>query len=328
MFEEARETVKLKGVDWTEPEPSPELIPPWSILSLSSPGESTAFKTSTTLANRVSNIANELYSETTWYSADETATFSGESVSGSSKVELGPDDERLNKKDGIRSSLTASTAPKLEERIPDSLLPDVLIVIDPHKYTHFDSSSCKDESMKKIYIRVHVGEERNTAQSVRARSPQLPKGVLPNGKRAHQTRVGHLDLSSAPKLGKGGHCNVYHALFRPPSPITVNAPGGVVSVAAKLSFANAADRDMLQTEARVYQSFPDHLSEDWTGYHYMSKCRFNNNSGVVSACAVVPKSYGYYMPEAHEQWDILAPMLLVEECGSPLKTWELLDDQR
>jgi hypothetical protein len=81
-----------------------------------------------------------------------------------------------------------------------------------------------------------------------------------------------------------------------------------VRVAAKLSLAG--DRH-LEREAQVYQRFPDHLSDHYTGFNACYP--FHN---PVPATAVVPNFYAYYVPESTKEKKYLSPILLYGASGA------------
>ncbi|KZP17977.1 hypothetical protein FIBSPDRAFT_864368 [Athelia psychrophila] len=95
-----------------------------------------------------------------------------------------------------------------------------------------------------------------------------------------------------------------------------------VRVAAKLSI----EHDLhLGREAERYQSFPQHLSEHWSGYNIIPPLQ-----NPVPLGAVVPQFYGYYVPETQTESSgtkvpYLSPIMLLENCGVPVDP-ETLDE--
>ncbi|KZP19808.1 hypothetical protein FIBSPDRAFT_790201 [Athelia psychrophila] len=95
-----------------------------------------------------------------------------------------------------------------------------------------------------------------------------------------------------------------------------------VRVAAKLSLEH--DRH-LGREAEQYQSFPQHLSEHWSGYNILPPLQ-----NPVPLSAVVPQFYGYYVPATQTESSgtkvpYLSPIMLLENCGNPVDP-ETLDE--
>ncbi|KAJ6606480.1 hypothetical protein DFH09DRAFT_1353592 [Mycena vulgaris] len=96
-------------------------------------------------------------------------------------------------------------------------------------------------------------------------------------------------------------------------------PTATVRVCAKLSIQD--DRHLAR-EAEVYQALPAHLSEHWSGYNLVRPSR-----APVPVGAVVPQFYGYYAPAAHAE-AYLSPIMLLENCGTPLDADVLSPDQK
>ncbi|KAI9060033.1 hypothetical protein FKP32DRAFT_1578650, partial [Trametes sanguinea] len=133
----------------------------------------------------------------------------------------------------------------------------------------------------------------------------------------------HLYLSTCNVLGTGGHSTVYRAplelRLNPDSPVRSR-----VRVAAKLADTECGAHGMLRQEARMYDAFPKAFMED---------------TGSEVLPAIVPKFFGFYVPllengevfkASHEEccgrdnnaacrvyWP--SPILLVEECGEPIR---------
>ncbi|KAJ7627521.1 hypothetical protein DFH06DRAFT_1103134 [Mycena polygramma] len=139
-----------------------------------------------------------------------------------------------------------------------------------------------------------------------------------------------LQLTSAPCIGEGSHGRVYNAhltldeRFRLVSDKEAAHPA-TVRVAVKISSSYAGDLAMLENEARIHAAFPDHLSEDWSGYNAFASAVSAYTDGRVPATAVVPKFYGYFVPteKTRTNTGFARPILLMEECGSPIEPKEL-----
>ncbi|KAF7349317.1 hypothetical protein MSAN_01721200 [Mycena sanguinolenta] len=140
-----------------------------------------------------------------------------------------------------------------------------------------------------------------------------------------------VDDCSVPPIGQGSHADVYQAhltlderfqlVAQPTQPPTVR-------VAAKIPYGNQTDLGMLEHEARMYNAFPQYLSEDWSGFNAIGEA-FSpslSEAPLVSVTAVVPKFYGYFVPD--EQLDGARPILLMEECGNPIEPESLSPRER
>ncbi|KAJ7487805.1 hypothetical protein FB451DRAFT_1528490, partial [Mycena latifolia] len=138
--------------------------------------------------------------------------------------------------------------------------------------------------------------------------------------------------SSVPPIGKGSHADVYHAHLTLGEPFCLaqhkDQPASVptVRVAAKITFSGADDRAMLENEGRIYDAFPEHLSEDWSGYNAIGESVTRYTDGRVPATAMVPKFYGFFVPV--EESSRGRPILLMEDCGRPINPATLTTAQR
>ena len=95
-----------------------------------------------------------------------------------------------------------------------------------------------------------------------------------------------------------------------------------VEITAKLSIMGD---EHLQREAKNYQKFPAHFFQHWNGYNLVYP-----NCDPTPALAVVPQFYGYYVPEDGQVDDgeYLSPILLLENCGTPVNLDDLTYDDR
>ncbi|KAJ7161989.1 hypothetical protein C8R43DRAFT_1063213 [Mycena crocata] len=228
--------------------------------------------------------------------------------------------------------------PKLEEFIPDEYFPDILFVNDPddnttitasYNYKYRDSKPQSEAPLLRQYKRVWPPPSISASHS-------SPPTVPSPGTNFH---VARLNLSSAPRLGIGNHSVVHRAALRLPHPLAGRSPSGEVTVAAKTSFSNSEARALLLNEGRIYDAFPKHLQEDWCGLNLVAPI-----THPVPVHAVVPKFYGYYAPvredverdrqaafkysTSYQSWSRMSPILLLEECGSPIVPSKFSDDDR
>ncbi|KAJ7243195.1 hypothetical protein B0H12DRAFT_1188760 [Mycena haematopus] len=237
---------------------------------------------------------------------------------------LGLKDERVedcSSQDGDMSTdkqgkKITESVPKLEQRIATHLLPEALIVNDCKNQTHSHEA----------------GEEPTFVKYRRVYPPPtgLPDADVPRST-AHLKLPGSVSL-----IGQGSHADVYAAhltldeRFRlvaqsTPQPATVR-------VAAKISSDDPDDLAMLEHEARMYNAFPEHLSEDWSGFNAIGEA-FSHELGaapIVPVMAVVPKFYGYFVSD--EQLDVKSssarPILLMEDCGQPIEPKSMSTEER
>jgi hypothetical protein len=137
-----------------------------------------------------------------------------------------------------------------------------------------------------------------------------------------------LFLYASAHIGNGNHSSVYRASLRLPTPLYArDSPHNVVSVAAKV-LSSWYEEGLFDNEAKMYAGFEKYLAEEW--------CGFNKVEGVkypVRAAAVVPKFYGYYLPqevvENTSHWSVRSsPILLLEDCGKQVDPGFLTPYQR
>jgi hypothetical protein len=92
----------------------------------------------------------------------------------------------------------------------------------------------------------------------------------------------------------------------------------------------------VEWEVHNYQQFPSHFFEHWNGFNIILPLH-----DPVPVGAVVPQFYGYYLPDQekkkrpdHEDDNstprpaYLSPILLLEDCGTPVKPEKLSIDNR
>ena len=132
-------------------------------------------------------------------------------------------------------------------------------------------------------------------------------------------------------LERGPYCEHIATSQKGIHPLTAK-----VKVAAKLSIQHDHH---LGKEAEVYQAFPRHFFEHWSGFNVIKPLKDPTPVGPL-----VPQFYGYYVPDidcGSEQSDsddsrsgspeirqYLSPILLIEDCGKQLKPGKLtLDDK-
>ena len=166
--------------------------------------------------------------------------------------------------------------------------------------------------------------------------------------RAIESRIQYQDLSKAP------YCKHIQSKQESIHPLT-----STVHVAAKLSIQHDTH---LANEAKSYQQFPRHFFENWSGYNII-----NPLHNPVPVGPVVPQFYGYYVVDMEEEKKLrgayqdeendtekqdtekidmperdsdekyiissydenyLSPILLIEDCGKPIKASKLSVDDR
>jgi hypothetical protein len=257
----------------------------------------------------------------------------GSEAENDSKHEVTPaplsiDDLTTTEEIAVSSPYSVEDLPKLAEHIPFDWFPDYLHVNDPQSVTFSDK-----------YTYGYRNKSYRTATIIYKRMyPKLPRDDPPldaskDTANQHQPNVAHLHLAQKNRFGVGNHSIVHHAPVTLPKPLSAHSRDGRVVVAAKSAFRAESARQLLQQEAKMYNLFPQHLSEDWCGYNFVTPIRH-----PVPAGPVVPKFYGYYVPvkivDGKEvMWDELdveaeSPLLLLEECGEPVKPDEFTADMR
>ncbi|KAJ7627523.1 hypothetical protein DFH06DRAFT_728746 [Mycena polygramma] len=139
---------------------------------------------------------------------------------------------------------------------------------------------------------------------------------------------------SAPCIGQGSHSAVYQAhlildeRFRLATQQSTSEVSRPVRVAAKIPANNDYDLTMLENEAQTYTAFPEHLSEDWSGFNAIGEAVSSYTNGRVPATAVVPKFYGYFVPYEQLETGRARPILLLEDCGRPIEPRHLKPQDR
>ncbi|KAG7442752.1 uncharacterized protein BT62DRAFT_1010084 [Guyanagaster necrorhizus] len=197
------------------------------------------------------------------------------------------------------------TVQKLEERIPEEYFPDILLVNDPSGFTMSDVPFLSRPSRmlpvryKRVWPKLKRDGEPATLFNNDLHCPSAFHWTPTQTERyaaSECRRIATLDLSGAPLLGKGGHSAVRKAGIRLPVPLTTQTGDPHVSVAAKLAFSLSEDRELLENEGRIYDTFPDHLQESYCGYNLVASM---DHPVPVGAC--VPKFFGYYVPVQEEE---------------------------
>lgn len=211
--------------------------------------------------------------------------------------------------------------PVLQENIPEAYFPDNLLVHDP-----------LDLSMGVV-----------TPNSLHDDVPSTPAPVLyerlwppsdPFVDAKLKRNIAQLYLSPNNEAGTGHHSVVYAAPFRLPPPLTTynsaSSRPGTVRVMAKVALQNRLARELLDNEGEIYNSFPQHLSEEYCGLHLLTP----EMTSLVPSAAVTPKFFGYYIPiEGQETrdtptWEHRSPILLVEDCGEPISASQMCYEDR
>lgn len=202
----------------------------------------------------------------------------------------------------------------LEEHIPQQFFPDRLIVTDPSSLAFGEGIISNDDGKSKrepwIYERLY---------------PSFSRDLSVDGDKSAEDPVTaelYLDPDDSEVVGVGHHSNVYRATFTLPKGLSARTPDGKVTVVAKTAFPGSGHRSSLHREARIFSSFQKDLSEEWCGYNM-----FMPLTWPVPVGPVVPKFYGYYMPTGKEK-DELSPILLMEECGTPVNLRKLTPEQK
>ncbi|KAF9509989.1 hypothetical protein BS47DRAFT_1300795, partial [Hydnum rufescens UP504] len=90
------------------------------------------------------------------------------------------------------------------------------------------------------------------------------------------------------------------------------------TVAAKIPLSRSSRSIFVFNEACIYEQLPEYLSESYDGFYMVPK-----DITGTRAVPVVPKSYGYYtMDGVDKSGRRHNPILLIEECGEPIATYD------
>ncbi len=230
--------------------------------------------------------------------------------------------------------------PCLEESIPLEFFPDILIAKDDAggiiQYHSLSGTHVAD----KVSALLDKPVQFKRVLPSPANDPKRPSSsVTPT------LRVAELRLSLNWKLGVGNHSDVYLVPMRLPRPLSARTPTGEVAVACKMAHERSDHGlELLDNEAKIYSSFPDHFFEEWIGYNLLTP-KFKD---PVPVGPIAPKFYGYYKPiydseyYAEEERDLddeskanvksfiegLSPILLMEYCGEPIRPREMPEHYR
>lgn len=204
--------------------------------------------------------------------------------------------------------------PKLEEFLPKEFFPDILIV--------HDSDDCASGNQG-WRVGSHSSSDHADGKHVYRYKRVLPEPESEGGLN-NSPRIAALNLSAKQMHAFGHHSSVYRAPFVPPAPLTANSRSkdGSVTVIAKTAFSQVDARSHLENEARIM----DTLSTDKYRHMQQEWCGLNMISGLLNPVPVgpvMPKFYGYYVPEENFGHDELSPILLMEDCGMPVDPKEL-----
>lgn len=195
-------------------------------------------------------------------------------------------------------------------------MPDILLVNDPDQHTEPSSYGASRhqatgkqyfKTVPKRYKRIWPQFPHDEALWGKFSSGSPPEP--PSKVETPRLNTAYLDLASAPVIGTGHHSNVYRARLRLPQPLSANTSTGEVTVAAKTAFYNHEARELHRNEGKIYDAFPEHMMEDWSGLNLVSPI-----VNPVPVGAVVPKFYGYYVVDReHIQAEIAEKARLVAE---------------
>lgn len=234
----------------------------------------------------------------------------------------GMDDLPSDKKIPYDSPFSRKDIPKLEEDLPKYYFPDILYVHDPHKVTSTSHRTYADASSTKF--------PPNATMTYKRMYPELPRDhAKDRDQPTSPPREAHLHLAHQNRLGVGNHSLVHDAPLTLPTPLSAHSRNGTVRVAAKSAFPRVSARELLANEAKMYNLFPDHLSQDWCGYNLVTPVRH-----PVPVGPVVPKFFGYYVPVVNgmpcSATDVNAPspILLIEQCGEDINPREFNRDDK
>ena len=283
-----------------------------------------------------------------------SATSAPASNSEASGVNEGPDGppKRTGKSVDERQNLP----PKLEEFLPSDFLPDTLIIIDSDECATGNQGRDKHKSFAQSSVDVDVrrlpvsSTLREGCKNGQESSRQYRyKRILPHSQSSDNSETGHkvatLWLSASRLSGVGHHSSIYRATLQLPEPLVTNdrSKDGMVTVIAKTAFSHENAHDLLSNEGQVLDELSSteyrYLQCEWCGLNNIRQFGlmpqgFSNPIGMsygmipkLPVGAVVPKFYGYYAPIDDDLTLPLSPILLLEDCGEPVRV-AMLDNVR
>ncbi|CAK5272319.1 unnamed protein product [Mycena citricolor] len=233
-------------------------------------------------------------------------------------MESVPDDLRDIRDPTVPKEIPESSwnrTPKLTQRIPPEMLPEILRVKDRKDRLGSGAENSKAGRLK--YQRVY---------------PRPDQSIDPD---APRTQASLEFPAECDVIGTGHHATVFRAdiTFEAPFRLVGSSGPPKVRLTAKITNDAKDDRDMLEHEARLYPRFPDHLSEDWSGFIGVDSMAGEvwDYGPILPPCAVVPKFYGYYIPVPSEDADntqVGRPFLLLEDCGKRIAPFHFDNDER
>ncbi|THH28098.1 hypothetical protein EUX98_g6086 [Antrodiella citrinella] len=193
--------------------------------------------------------------------------------------------------------------PKLEESIPAQYFPDTLIVHDPHGVSmacdgrYYDEGSLVDvagtsdffdDEGDKVYEGETGYETHKTDDAKKKRTAFVYKRVYPTLLACIATKAQH-----AEKGQDGSMSHTAHLYMEPKHRMGTGHHSHLAPVQSmKLAIQQRNAREILASEAKTYNDFPAHLSDEYCGYHLLSPFM----QTLSPSCAVVPKFFGYYVP--------------------------------
>jgi len=227
-----------------------------------------------------------------------------------------------------RQLFSVDGIPALEEKIPSQFFPTTLIVYDPYDVSFGNTIDETEDNFGQL--------DNGTSRPVTYKLVTSDDMQVAEPHREERTAT--LYLSPENRIGSGHHSFVYSAPLSLPEPLTTfnssSVRKGVVSVVAKVAFQGAQARELLANEGKIYPQFKDYMSDEYCGWHLISPWM----KTLVPSGAVVPKFYGYYVPvDPEAPMDSegqpisrkgRSPILLIEECGSPIDAQTMSADDR
>ncbi|KAK7676084.1 hypothetical protein QCA50_020955 [Cerrena zonata] len=223
---------------------------------------------------------------------------------------------------GASSLYNLANIPVLQEHIPIVHFPDILHVHDPFDLSMGDTT----------VDHLHGATVSHANCPVRYERLWPP----PNSPTSTKTKrnIAQLYLSPQNEVGTGHHSVVYASPLQLPSPLTTynsaSARPGTVRVMAKVAIQDVSARKLLNNEGEIYNSFPQHFSEEYCGFHILTP----EMRTLVPSVAVTPKFFGYYIPSdggdtaLTPTWEQRSPILLIEDCGEQISIGDMTPEDR
>lgn len=236
--------------------------------------------------------------------------------------------------------------PKLEESIPAQYLPEFLLVVANERCIEGNCGRLLPTTASYKPV-IGVASSNAVTHHYKRLLPEThqslkcaPTDILPT--------TATIWLSPDNLCGVGHHSSVHKAPFQLPEPLITNSrsPNDQVTLVAKLAFNDTgghkpgseedSDREHLANEAMILdcltRTYPSLQHDGMPNHHKGCPACCNDRTAHTShpahtTVAVVPKFYGYYVPEDETDKNA-SPILLLEDCGQQIVYENMTDPEK